>query len=220
MSDLKKKAGIWMALLCVLCVTGYAGPVKKSSIYHKGWIDFNKNGKMDVYEDPSADMEARVEDLLRQMTLEEKTCQLATLYGSGRILQDAQPTEQWKTKIWKDGIGNIDEELNGLGKFRSEYSFPYKKHVEAKHAVQRWFVEETRLGIPVDFTNEGIRGLCHDRATYFPAQCGQGATWNKELIAKIGEVTAREAKALGYTNIYSPILDIAQDPRWGRVVES
>lgn len=65
MSDLKKKAGIWMALLCVLCVTGYAGPVKKSSIYHKGWIDFNKNGKMDVYEDPSADMEARVEDLLR-----------------------------------------------------------------------------------------------------------------------------------------------------------
>ncbi len=220
MSDLKKKTGIWMILLCVLCATGYAGPVKKSLIYHKGWIDFNKNGKMDVYEDPSADMEARVEDLLRQMTLEEKTCQLATLYGSGRVLKDAQPTEQWKTKIWKDGIGNIDEELNGLGKFRSEYSFPYKKHVEAKHAVQRWFVEETRLGIPVDFTNEGIRGLCHDRATYFPAQCGQGATWNRELIAKIGEVTAREAKALGYTNIYSPILDIAQDPRWGRVVES
>ncbi len=220
MSDLKKKTGIWMILLCVLCATGYAGPVKKSLIYHKGWIDFNKNGKMDVYEDPSADMEARVEDLLRQMTLEEKTCQLATLYGSGRVLKDAQPTEQWKTKIWKDGIGNIDEELNGLGKFRSEYSFPYKKHVEAKHAVQRWFVEETRLGIPVDFTNEGIRGLCHDRATYFPAQCGQGATWNRELIAKIGEVTAREAKALGYTNIYSPILDIAQDPRWGRVVEA
>ena len=124
-----KKTGFWKILLCVLCATGYAGPVKKSLIYHKGWIDFNKNGKMDVYEDPSADMEARVEDLLRQMTLEEKTCQLATLYGSGRVLKDAQPTEQWKTKIWKDGIGNIDEELNGLGKFRSEYSFPYKKHV-------------------------------------------------------------------------------------------
>ena len=197
-----------------------AAPEKKNSIYRKGWIDFNKNGKMDVYEDPSASVEARVEDLLRQMSLEEKTCQLATLYGSGRVLEEAQPAEAWKTKIWKDGIGNIDEQLNGLGKYRSEYSFPYSKHVKAKEAVQRWFVEETRLGIPVDFTNEGIRGLCHDRATYFPAQCGQGATWNKQLIARIGEVTAREAKALGYTNIYSPILDIAQDPRWGRVVET
>ena len=189
-------------------------------IYHKGWIDFNKNGKMDLYENPKAPLEDRVQDLLSQMTLEEKTCQMATLYGSGRVLKDALPQDNWKTEVWKDGIGNIDEEHNGLGAFKSEYSFPYTKHVDAKHAIQRWFVEETRLGIPVDFTNEGIRGLCHDRATYFPAQCGQGATWNKELIARIGEVEAKEAVALGYTNIYSPILDIAQDPRWGRCVET
>lgn len=189
-------------------------------IYHKGWIDFNKNGKMDLYENPKAPLEERVQDLLSQMTLEEKSCQMATLYSSGRVLKDALPQDNWKTEVWKDGIGNIDEEHNGLGTFKSEYSFPYTKHVDAKHAIQRWFVEETRLGIPVDFTNEGIRGLCHDRATYFPAQCGQGATWNKELIARIGEVEAKEAVALGYTNIYSPILDIAQDPRWGRCVET
>ena len=189
-------------------------------IYHKGWIDFNKNGKMDLYENPKAPLEERVQDLLSQMTLEEKSCQMATLYGSGRVLKDALPQDNWKTEVWKDGVGNIDEEHNGLGTFKSEYSFPYTKHVDAKHAIQRWFVEETRLGIPVDFTNEGIRGLCHDRATYFPAQCGQGATWNKELIARIGEVEAKEAVALGYTNIYSPILDIAQDPRWGRCVET
>lgn len=192
----------------------------KDGIYHKGWIDFNKNGRMDVYENPNAPAKDRVRDLLSQMTLEEKTCQTATLYGSGRVLKDALPHDGWKTEVWKDGIGNIDEEHNGLGTFKSEYAFPYTRHVEAKHAIQRWFVEETRLGIPVDFTNEGIRGLCHDRATYFPAQCGQGATWNKELIARIGEAEAREAAALGYTNIYSPILDIAQDPRWGRCVES
>ena len=189
-------------------------------IYHKGWIDFNKNGKMDLYENPKAPLEDRVQDLLSQMTLEEKTCQMATLYGSGRVLKDALPQNNWKTEVWKDGIGNIDEEHNGLGAFKSEYSFPYAKHVDAKHTIQRWFVEKTRLGIPVDFTNEGIRGLCHDRATYFPAQCGQGATWNKKLIARIGEVEAKEAVALGYTNIYSPILDIAQDPRWGRCVET
>ncbi|EOS14254.1 glycoside hydrolase family 3 N-terminal domain-containing protein [Phocaeicola sartorii] len=189
-------------------------------IYHKGWIDFNKNGKMDLYENPKAPLEDRVQDLLSQMTLEEKTCQMATLYGSGRVLKDALPQDNWKTEVWKDGIGNIDEEHNGLGAFKSEYSFPYAKHVDAKHTIQRWFVEKTRLGIPVDFTNEGIRGLCHDRATYFPAQCGQGATWNKKLIARIGEVESKEAVALGYTNIYSPILDIAQDPRWGRCVET
>lgn len=175
---------------------------------------------MDLYENPKVPLEERVQDLLSQMTLEEKSCQMATLYGSGRVLKDALPQDNWKTEVWKDGIGNIDEEHNGLGTFKSEYSFPYTKHVDAKHAIQRWFVEETRLGIPVDFTNEGIRGLCHDRATYFPAQCGQGATWNKELIARIGEVEAKEAVALGYTNIYSPILDIAQDPRWGRCVET
>lgn len=212
----KHTLGALVSLLLCLPITATA----QGNIYHKGWIDFNKNGKMDLYENPKAPLEDRVQDLLSQMTLEEKTCQMATLYGSGRVLKDALPQDSWKTEVWKDGIGNIDEEHNGLGTFKSEYSFPYAKHVDTKHTIQRWFVEETRLGIPVDFTNEGIRGLCHDRATYFPAQCGQGATWNKELIARIGEVEAKEAVALGYTNIYSPILDIAQDPRWGRCVET
>lgn len=215
-----KRQTLLLALTLSLSHPLTATVAPKDAIYHKGWIDFNKNGRMDMYENPAAPLEQRVQDLLAQMTLEEKTCQMATLYGSGRVLKDALPQPSWKTEVWKDGIGNIDEEHNGLGRFKSQYAFPYTTHVEAKHTIQRWFVEETRLGIPVDFTNEGIRGVCHDRATYFPAQCGQGATWNKELIARIGEVEAREAVALGYTNIYSPILDIAQDPRWGRCVET
>ena len=76
----------------------------------------------------------------------------------GRVLNDALPSDNWKNEVWKDGIGNIDEEHNGLGSFKSAYSFPYAHHVKTKHAIQRWFVENTRLGIPVDFTNEGIRG--------------------------------------------------------------
>ena len=189
------------------------------NLYWGSWTDFNKNGRMDIYENPAAAMNDRIEDLLSQMTLEEKTVQMATLYGSGRVLKDALPTAAWKTEIWKDGIGNIDEEHNGLGSFGSEYANPFSRHVETLNTIQRWFVEETRLGIPVDFTNEGIRGLNHSQATLFPAQSGQGATWDKELIGRIADVTAVEAKALGYTNIYSPILDIARDPRWGRVVE-
>jgi len=187
-------------------------------IYQNGWIDFNKNGKMDIYENPQADIEKRVADLLSRMTIEEKTCQMTTLYGYGAVCQDELPTEKWKTRVWKDGIGNIDEHLNGKWK-QTQYSNPASKHIEAVNKIQRFFIEETRLGIPVDFTNEGIRGLCQDQATSFPAQIGVGSTWNKNLVSKIGQVTGKEARAFGYTNIYSPILDIPRDPRWGRTVE-
>ena len=111
-------------LSCLLSIPAFTQAGPKDDIYRKGWIDFNKNGKMDIYEDPSAPIEERVKDLLSQMNMDEKTCQMATLYGSGRVLADALPTEKWKSEIWKDGIGNIDEEHNGLGKFGSEYAFP------------------------------------------------------------------------------------------------
>lgn len=186
------------------------------------WIDFNKNGIRDVYEDPSASVEARVADLLSQMTLEEKTCQLATLYGSGRVLKDAQPTAAWKDAIWKDGIGNIDEELNGVGPMYKAHPgliTPYSNHVAAVNAIQRWFVEETRLGIPVDFSNEGIHGLNHTGATPLPAPIGIGSTWNRALVREAGEIAGREAKLIGYSNVYAPILDVARDQRWGRTLE-
>lgn len=216
-SFIHRKVGFRFMLLPLLLVPH---GTSAKGIYHKGWIDFNKNGKMDIYENPLAPIEQRVEDLLCQMTLEEKTCQMATLYGSGRVLKDAWPMPQWNQEIWKDGIANIDEQANGLGTFGSQISYPYSMSVNNRQTIQRWFVENTRLGIPVDFTNEGIRGLNHDRATMFPAQCAQGASWNKSLISQIAEAEGKEAVALGYTNIYSPILDLAQDPRWGRVVES
>ncbi|GAA4730394.1 glycoside hydrolase family 3 N-terminal domain-containing protein [Flavisolibacter ginsenosidimutans] len=191
---------------------------QSKTIYRKGWIDFNKNGAMDVFEDPSQPVDKRVENLLSQMTLDEKTCQMATLYGYGRVLKDEMPAANWKNEIWKDGIANIDEELSS-NKLKTQYSFPFSKHAEAINTIQKWFVEETRLGIPVDFTNEGIHGLTHDRATPLPAPISIGATWNKTLVRQAGETVGREAKALGYTNIYTPILDPARDQRWGRVVE-
>ncbi|MES2418829.1 MAG: glycoside hydrolase family 3 N-terminal domain-containing protein [Bacteroidota bacterium] len=206
-------------ILFLLTFDSYA---QNSKIYHKGWTDFNKNGKMDVFEDASQPVDKRVQNLLSLMNLDEKTCQTATLYGYGRVLKDEMPTPEWKTKIWKDGIANIDEELNSLPynkKAETSYSFPFSKHANAINTIQKWFVEETRLGIPVDFTNEGIHGLCHDRATPFPAPVNIGSTWNKELVYKAGSIVGREAKALGYTNVYAPILDVARDPRWGRVVE-
>jgi beta-glucosidase len=86
--------------------------------------------------------------------------------------------------------------------------------------VQRFFIEETRLGIPVDFTNEGVRGIEHVRSTNFPTQLALGATWNRELVREVGNIAGREALALGYTNMYGPIMDVMRDQRWGRCEES
>nr|WP_294898172.1 glycoside hydrolase family 3 N-terminal domain-containing protein [uncultured Pedobacter sp.] len=196
---------------------------KKSNIYHKDWIDFNKNGMMDVFENPKANINDRVKNLLSLMTVDEKTNQLATLYGYPRVLRDSLPTPQWKNEIWKDGIANIDEELNGRGNgsnYFSPLSYPFSNHAKAINQIQKWFVEETRMGIPVDFTNEGIHGLTHTKATPLPAPIGIGSTWNKDLVLKAGEIVGEEGKALGYTNVYAPILDVSRDPRWGRVLET
>jgi beta-glucosidase len=188
---------------------------------NKTYRDLNKNGRMDVYENPKAPIDARVEDLLSQMTLEEKTCQTATLYGYKRVLQDELPTANWKNEIWKDGIANIDEHLNGWAQGSgSIYARDIEKHVWAMNEVQRFFVQQTRLGIPVDFTNEGLRGLAFTKATSFPSQLGLGHTWDTELVREVGRITAREARALGYTNVYAPTLDITRDQRWGRVEDT
>src|SRR6266849_7044672 len=110
-------------LLAVLIGSSFSWPAHEGKeIYHNGWIDLNKNGRMNIYENPKAPIERRIDDLISRMSLEEKTCQTATLYGVGRgrpglepPLTDELPTPEWKNQIWKDGIANIDEELNGLG---------------------------------------------------------------------------------------------------------
>ena len=215
---MKSIINIPFVLMFAFVVEGKA----QQSIYHGDWIDFNKNGKKDLFEDSRQPTEVRVNHLISLMNTNEKTAQMATLYGFGRVLKDSLPTPDWKTKIWKDGIANIDEHLNSTT-FRKQtntsLSFPYSRHADAINQVQKWFIEETRLGIPVDFTNEGIHGLAHDRATALPAPIAMGSTWNKSMLLKAGQIVGREAKVLGYTNIYVPILDLARDPRWGRVVE-
>ena len=182
---------------------------QKKDIYKKGWIDFNKNGKKDIYEDPTQDVEKRLDDLISQMTLEEKAGQLVTYYGFNKVLEDSVPTLAWKQTALRNGVANIDEHLNGE-------IYDLKRLVACMHETQRFFVEYTRLGIPVDFSNEGIRGLCAPKATSFPSMNGLGCTWDKELAYLQGEIEGKEARVLGYTNVYAPILDVARGQRWGR----
>ena len=141
--------------------------MSKHDMYKKGWIDFNKNGVKDIYEDTSAPIDDRIEDLLSQMTVDEKTVQMVTLYGYKRVLRDDLPTEDWKNQLWKDGIGAIDEHLNGFQQWGlppsdNPFVWPASRHAWALNEVQRFFIEETRLGIPADMTNEGIRELHSD----------------------------------------------------------
>jgi beta-glucosidase len=228
--SIKVLASVVSLLVIEAGVRPFAFPqniVNRESIYHVGWTDLNKNGRKDTYEDSTADTDRRVEDLLRRMNLDEKTCQTATLYGAGRVrsddpaFKDELPTPEWKNKIWKDGIANIDEHLNGWGpNGTSINATDIRKHVEAMNAVQRFFIEETRLGIPVDFSNEGLRGVAFSKATSFPSQLGIGTTWDTHLVREVGRITAVEARALGYTNIYAPTLDVPRDQRWGRVEDT
>ena len=201
----------------ILCLFPCVGLAANDEIYKDGWIDRNKNGVKDPYENPELSVDERIADLIGRMTIEEKTCQMGTIYGYKRVLKSPVPTAKWKERVWKDGVGNIDEHCNGV-RLEQEY-IDHVEHGKLLNKIQRWFIEETRLGIPVDFTNEGIRGVCHSNASNFPTQLGVGATWDKDLVRRIGEITGKEGKALGYSNIYSPILDVVRDPRWGRTIE-
>ena len=205
------------ALFSLLLFSSFLVAQEKPSIYHDTWIDRNKNNKQDDFENPNLPVEKRIADLLSKMNMDEKTAQMGTIYGFKRILKDPLPTEKWKTRVWKDGVGNIDEHCNGV-RYADEH-VEHVNHCKVINTIQRWFIEETRMGIPVDFTNEGIRGVCHNNACNFPTQIGVGATWDRGLVRRIGEITAIEGKALGYSNIYSPILDVVRDPRWGRTIE-
>jgi beta-glucosidase len=217
-----------MRKILIVCLSGLLlcqdTAAQRASIYHQGWIDLNKNGRKDIYEDPTQPIDARIDDLLAQMTLEEKTCQMVTLYGWKRVLRDSLPTPDWKNEVWKDGIANIDEHLNGFPySYKTEYQVPMVTdvvaHDKAMNEVQRFFIEDTRLGIPADFTNEGIRNVEAYMTTGFPTELNMGMTWDKDLVHREGLIEGQEARALGYTNVYAPILDVARDQRWGRLEE-
>jgi beta-glucosidase len=207
------------------CLTKGIPVITRKDIYKDGWTDFNKNGVKDPYEDPKVPIEDRITNLLSQMNLDEKTAQLVTLYGYNRVTPDYLPTPNWKKEFVKDGIANIDEHLNGFNYYLNEklpgVAFVRKpsKLVWALNETRRFFIEDTRLGIPCEFTNEGLRGVESAASTGFPCSFAQACSWDRDLIRDIAAVAGKETKALGYDNIYCPILDVLRDPRWGRCEE-
>ena len=157
------------------------------------------------YRDASLPVDVRVQDLLGRMTLEEKFWQLFMIPGD---LDD--PANDYSHGIFglqisaAPGGGHADA----------------RAHAERINAIQRYFVEQTRLGIPIIPFEEAVHGLARDGATVFPAAIGLAASWDRDLVGRVAGAIAEETRSRGIRQVLSPVVNIADDVRWGRVEET
>ncbi len=156
-----------------------------------------------------------VESLLASMTLEEKVAQL---YCFGR-------SDRSRGILHDDGTLNPDglrkAAPHGMSQFgRPGRNLSPRAGAELNNAIQRYLIEETRLGIPAMFNQEGLHGLMADDSTSFPVPLALASSWNTALIEAVFSIVAREARVRGINYIYTPVLDLAREPRWGRCEET
>jgi len=180
-----------------------------------------------VYKDASKSPEERVVDLLSKMTLEEKAAQMMGVWNDKKeTLIDENGNFDFdkakKAYAHGNGIGQVgrpsdagkDEEAS------HEAGFNARQTVELTNAIQKFFIENSRLGIPVVFHEECLHGLASKWATSFPQPIGLGGTFNPELVEKLYAMTAEETRVRGGHQALTPVVDVARDPRWGRVEET
>lgn len=168
--------------------------------------------------------EQRVEDLLARMTLDEKVAQIITIWDSkGQIQGAGDDFDPAKAAAkFPHGIGQIARPSDRAGP-SSPRTVP-RRSIEASIQyvidAQRWAMQNTRLGIPVLFHEESLHGLAAKDATAFPQAIGLASTWDPSLIREINALIADETHARGVHSVLSPVVDVARDPRWGRIEET
>jgi beta-glucosidase len=169
------------------------------------------------YKNPEASIEHRVADLLSRMTLEEKVAQMLCVWNQKKtILQD----EEGKLTLSKlplhfeHGIGQIARLSDTCGGQNPDGM------AQLANALQKFFVEQTRLGIPVIFHEECLHGLAGRDATSYPQPIGLASTFNPRLIEELYTAVAEDARSRGAHQALTPVVDVARDPRWGRVEET
>ena len=158
-----------------------------------------------LYRDASRSIDARVADLLGRMTLDEKFWQLFMIPGD----LDTPAND------YSDGIFGLQISPAPKGGAATA-----RGHAERINAIQRYFVEHTRLGIPIIPFDEAVHGLARDGATMFPAAIALAATWDPELVRRVSGAIADETRSRGIRQVLSPVVNIADDVRWGRVEET
>src|SRR6184192_3464311 len=164
------------------------------------------------YLDPAQPVERRVDDLLGRMTLEEKVAQMLCLWQGKRAItdRDGRFDPARAPKWFRIGVGRIE---------RPGESHGARAEAEYTNAIQRWVKDTTRLGIPVLFHEEALHGLEAEQATSFPQAIALASTWNPELVERVFAAAA-EARARGVHQVLAPVVDVARDPRWGRIEET
>ena len=165
-----------------------------------------------LYRDPNASVEDRVENLLALMTLDEKLAQLSCIWSTAFVSTGSFDSNPFAEKM-PHGIGQVTRIGASTGLHPQESA-------AFMNAIQRVAVERTRLGIPVIVHEESTGGFCHRDATVFPQGIGLAATWNPALVKQVAEVIRAQMVAVGARHALAPVLDIARDPRWGRVEET
>ena len=160
------------------------------------------------YKNPNFSIQDRVTDLLPRMTLEEKVEQIAGSRGPVHLID---PTGTF-----------TDETASALMRQQQnpDLSFPAKRAAILHNAIQRYLREKTPLGIPRMFMGEGLHGFMEDTSTSFPQALGLASTWDPALVHKVFTAVGDEAGSAGTGQVFSPVLDIARDPRWGRTEET
>ncbi len=167
---------------------------------------------MEIYKDAGYTVEERVEDLLSRMTLEEKAAQLCGDLASD-ILMAGDDLEELLKKKYPNGHGRFTQySLTGLA--------DPVKIAELTNKIQKYFMEQTRLGIPAALQSENLCGYPAMGGTLFPAQINVGCTWEPELVEEMTKIIGQESKAVGINSAMSPVIDVARDPRWGRTYET
>jgi beta-glucosidase len=177
-----------------------------------------------VYKDPAASVSARVDDLLGRMTLEEKVAQMLCIWeGKVQVFdQDMQFDAAKAAAGFPNGFGGFarPSDVRGAVSPRIARGRDARATVKLVNAIQHYALEKTRLGIPVWFHEEGLHGYAAVDATHFPQAIGLASSWDPELIRQVNVIVAREMRARGVREALSPVVDVARDPRWGRIEET
>src|SRR5712692_6715984 len=163
-------------------------------------------------------VDERVGDLLGRMTVEEKARQLDMYYGS-QDLVDKKQTIDNHTHAKPDAVFDPHFAEKNLGKLGVGSIHDLYPSARLYNTVQAWVIQSSRVGIPALFLEEGLHGYMGYEQTVFPQSVNLAATWNPDLARKTGAAIAAETRAHGVDMILAPVLDVARDPRWGRVEE-
>ena len=175
-----------------------------------------------VYRQRDASVEARVADLLARMTLEEKVAQLQGVWNRKREIQNARGEfDPAKAQALLGlGIGEVARPSEIAGAPADRNGRSAREQSVFVNAVQRWLIDNTRLGIPAMFHEEALHGLTAPGGTHFPVPMGLASTWDPALIERVMSVAALEGRARGAQHVLSPVVDLGRDPRWGRIEET